>query len=42
MTTVLAMSTLTWIIWVAIWVTLAFWPARVASRKGHTRSPQAA
>jgi hypothetical protein len=34
--TVLAVSTLTWIIWVAIWVALAFWPARVAGRKGHS------
>ena len=30
------MSTLGWIIVVAIWIALAFWPARVAGRKGHS------
>jgi len=34
--TVLAVSTLGWIIFVVIWVALAFWPARVAGRKGHS------
>jgi hypothetical protein len=33
---VIAMSTITWILIVAIWVALAFWPARVAGRKGHS------
>jgi hypothetical protein len=35
----LAMSFGTWILWifaVIIWVALAFWPARVAGRKGHS------
>ena len=36
MPTVLAVSTLGWIIFVVIWVALAFWPARVAGRKGHS------
>lgn len=30
------MSTLGWIIAVAIWIAIAFWPARVADRKGHS------
>lgn len=30
------MSTLGWIITVAIWIAVAFWPARVAERKGHS------
>jgi hypothetical protein len=25
-----------WIIAIAIWIGLAFWPARVADRKGHS------
>ena len=25
-----------WIIAIAIWIALAFWPARVADRKGHS------
>lgn len=25
-----------WIVWVIIWVLIAFWPARVASRKGYS------
>jgi len=35
----LAMSAGTWIgafIFLVIWVALAFWPARVAGRKGHS------
>ena len=36
MTTVLAVSTIGWLVFVAIWIALAFWPARVASRKGHS------
>ena len=33
------MSLFSWIMWLAvliIWVALAFWPARVAGRKGHS------
>jgi len=29
-------STVWWIIYVAIWIAIAFWPARVAARKGHS------
>jgi hypothetical protein len=29
-------SALGWIIAVAIWIAIAFWPARVADRKGHS------
>jgi hypothetical protein len=29
-------SWLFWIVAAAIWVALAFWPARVAGRKGHS------
>ena len=36
MTTVLAVSTLGWIIFAVIWIAIAFWPARVADRKGHS------
>ena len=36
MPTVIAASTLGWIIFVVIWIALAFWPARVAGRKGHS------
>jgi hypothetical protein len=36
MITVLAVSTVGWLIFVAIWIALAFWPARVAGRKGHS------
>ncbi len=25
-----------WIVSVAIWIAIAFWPARVAGRKGHS------
>jgi hypothetical protein len=34
--TVIAVSTIGWILWVCIWIALAFWPARVAGRKGHS------
>ena len=27
---------LLWILCVLIWIAIAFWPARVASRKGHS------
>ena len=30
------MRIIVWIILAIIWVALAFWPARVASRKGHS------
>ena len=30
------MSTIGWIIVVIIWIAIAFWPARVAGRKGHS------
>ena len=30
------MDTVFWIILAIIWVALAFWPARVAHRKGHS------
>ncbi len=30
------MSTIGWIIVAIIWISLAFWPARVAGRKGHS------
>jgi hypothetical protein len=30
------MSTIGWIIVAIIWIAIAFWPARVASRKGHS------
>jgi hypothetical protein len=33
---VLAVSTISWLIFVVIWVAIAFWPARVAGRKGHS------
>src|SRR6476646_11509284 len=36
MSGVLAVSVFGWIILVFIWVALAFWPARVAGRKGHS------
>jgi hypothetical protein len=29
-------SWLFWILFVVVWVALAFWPARVAGRKGHS------
>ena len=27
---------LLWILFVIIWIAIAFWPARVAARKGHS------
>ena len=36
---ILAMDLFAWIAWfffVAIWIAIAFWPARVAARKGHS------
>jgi len=36
MISVLAVSTIGWLIFVAVWIALAFWPARVAGRKGHS------
>ncbi len=36
MVTVLAVSTFGWFILAFIWICLAFWPARVAGRKGHS------
>jgi hypothetical protein len=40
MTTVYAVSTFGWVLigvaCLAIWIALAFWPARVARRKGHS------
>ena len=36
MVPVLAMTVFGWILVVAIWIALAFWPARVADRKGHS------
>lgn len=29
-------ATLLWIVGVIIWIAIAFWPARVAGRKGHS------
>jgi hypothetical protein len=25
-----------WMVWFIVWVAIAFWPARVAGRKGHS------
>ena len=36
MPTVLAVSTFGWLVIAVIWIALAFWPARVAGRKGHS------
>ena len=36
MVQVLAVSTIGWLIFAVIWIALAFWPARVAGRKGHS------
>jgi hypothetical protein len=33
---VLAVATLGWLILAVIWIAIAFWPARVAGRKGHS------
>ncbi len=33
---VLAVSWFGWFILVVLWIALAFWPARVAGRKGHS------
>ena len=30
------MSTLWWILIAIVWIAIAFWPARVAGRKGHS------
>jgi hypothetical protein len=30
------MSALWWILFAVIWIAIAFWPARVAGRKGHS------
>ena len=30
------MPVIAWIVGIAIWVLIAFWPARVAARKGHS------
>ena len=30
------MSVLWWILFAVIWIAIAFWPARVAGRKGHS------
>lgn len=29
-------SGLFWFVWLIVWVAIAFWPARVAGRKGHS------
>jgi len=40
MINLLALSTVGWVVvvvvFICIWVALAFWPARVAERKGHS------
>jgi hypothetical protein len=36
MVPIFALSVIGWVVVVAIWVALAFWPARVAGRKGHS------
>jgi hypothetical protein len=36
MVSILAVSMLGWLAFVVIWIALAFWPARVAGRKGHS------
>lgn len=30
------MDFIVWLIMLAIWIAIAFWPARVAGRKGHS------
>jgi hypothetical protein len=29
-------SAILWVVFAAIWIAIAFWPARVAARKGHS------
>lgn len=36
MVPVLAVTTFSWLIFAVIWIAIAFWPARVAGRKGHS------
>ena len=36
MVPILASGFFTWLIVAVIWIALAFWPARVAGRKGHS------
>jgi hypothetical protein len=36
MVSVLPLSAFGWMILAVIWIALAFWPARVAGRKGHS------
>jgi hypothetical protein len=33
---IVALSVFGWIVFVAVWVALAFWPARGAAREGHS------
>jgi hypothetical protein len=33
---IIAVSTIGWFLVAVIWIALAFWPARVAGRKGHS------
>lgn len=33
---VLAVSTFAWVLFAIVWILIAFWPARVAGRKGHS------
>jgi hypothetical protein len=33
---VLAVASVSWFILAVIWIAIAFWPARVAGRKGHS------
>ena len=30
------MSVIWWVVFAVIWIAIAFWPARVAGRKGHS------
>lgn len=35
----IAMSFVSWLVWMVcllVWIAIAFWPARVAGRKGHS------
>ena len=36
MVPLLAVSTIGWVFIALIWIAIAFWPARVADRKGHS------